>query len=113
MERQKGPPGRTGEGNGRRTAPPCRILKGNMHRTLVVKDPGGIYSQAIFILKPEACGQEIGKRELLRQAKEAAGVLLPQAPARSRSALFFLMGVLLGSLCTAGALWGLGIAVFH
>ena len=85
------------------------VLRGNMHRAIVLKAPDDTFAQAVFILKDDFMQREgVSRKELLRQAGEAASLYcgrrrrpgLPLAPA----AVF-----LLGAATAILTLWALGL----
>ena len=92
---------------------PRAVLKGTMQRTLVVREPTNLFSEAVFILKPETAASGISQRELLHQAREAAGRLMPVSAEDGGDALLTaLIAYLLGALSAVGVLWLMGIVSF-
>ena len=83
-----------GEKPAEEKAPP--LIRGTMHRAIVLKAPDENFSQAVFILNDRLMQREgVSRRELLRQAGEAAGLYC--APRRMRftalaPAALFLLG---------------------
>lgn len=72
------------------------LIRGTMHRAIVLKAPDDTFSQAVFILNDSFLQREgVSRRELLRQAGEAAGLYCP--PRRKKFAALapaavFLLG---------------------
>jgi len=72
------------------------LIRGTMHRAIVLKSPDEIFSQAVFILNDSFLQREgVSRKELLRQAGEAAGLYCP--PRRKKfaalaPAALFLLG---------------------
>lgn len=85
------------------------LLRGTMHRAIVLKAPDENFSEAIFILN-DAFGQREGvsRKELLRQAAEAAGLYCPLKRSRF-AALAPAAMFLLGAACAILVLWVFGI----
>lgn len=85
------------------------LLRGTMHRAIVLKSPNENFSEAIFILSDSFAQREgVSRKELLRQAGEAAGMYCP--PRRKRLLIFapaalFVMGAASAILL----LWAFGI----
>lgn len=78
----------------RDSALPPPPVKGNMRNVIVVRPEGGMFSEAMFILRDEyVTNQEISSQELLRQAREAAGCWSAQLGGRRRG-----RGLLLSAL---------------
>ncbi len=86
------------------------MVKGTSRQVIVVPSPDpNLFEQAIFILRQDALGKSgVSDREVLRQARQAAGAYLPQGKRRRR-----LKGPAWGVLGAAamGFLW-LMTAVF-
>lgn len=102
--------GRLASGRRSPAAAPRVVLKGTMQRTLVVKEPTSLFSEAVFIIKPEAAASGVSQRELLFQAREAAGMMTPGSTAGEGDALLSsVIAYLLGVLSALGTLWLLGI----
>jgi len=85
------------------------VLRGNMHRAIVLKAPDDIFSQAVFILKDDFMqGEGVSRKELLRQAGEAAALYC----GRRKNYFVFLAPAavfLLGAATAILALWALGL----
>lgn len=62
------------------------MVKGTSRQVIVVPTPDpNLFEQAIFILREDALGKNgISDREVLRQARQAAGSYLPQKRERRR-----------------------------
>ena len=88
---------------------PAPVLRGSMHRAIVLKAPDDNFAQAIFILKEGFLQEEgLSRRELLRQAREAAAAYCPPRrgshPGLAPAALFIL-----GAATAIITLWALGL----
>ena len=85
------------------------LLRGTMHRAIVLKAPDDNFSEAVFILNDSFARREgVSSRELLRQAGEAAGLYCP--PRRKKlwafaPAALFVMGAASAILM----LWAFGL----
>lgn len=92
---------------GRQTEAP--VLRGNMHRAIVLKAPDDVFLQAVFILKDDFMqGEGVSRKELLRQAGEAAAGYC--APRRRLSLSLAPAAVfLLGAAAAILGLWALGL----
>lgn len=60
------------------------MVKGISRQVIVVRSPDpNLFEQAIFILREDALGKSgVSDREILRQAKQAAGSFLPESRRR-------------------------------
>lgn len=60
------------------------MVKGTSRQVIVVPSPDPqLFEQAIFILRHDALGKDgVSDREILRQARQAAGTFLPQKKKR-------------------------------
>lgn len=70
----------------------CAVIKGRMKNVIVVKPEGGIFQEAVFILREDALNTPgVSQRELFRQACAAAEEYtrnnLPRGGGRGRAAL--------------------------
>lgn len=85
------------------------VLRGNMHRAIVLKAPDDTFSQAVFILKDDFLqGEGVSRKELLRQAGEAAALYC----GRRKNAFISLAPAavfLLGAATAILVLWALGL----
>lgn len=96
---------------GRRTAAP--VLRGNMRRMLVLKLPGEMFDQAIFILHDnyfETPGTS--RQELLEQAKTAAEGFIDTSLPSGKSTPFFPSAAsvfVFGAACAVLAMWLAGL----
>lgn len=85
------------------------LLRGTMHRAIVLKSPDENFSEAIFILSDSFAQREgVSRKELLRQAGEAAGLYCPprrKSLQRFAPAALFVMGAASAILM----LWAFGI----
>lgn len=61
------------------------VLRGLSRRVVVVRPPGSLFEEAIFILR-EDCGDspELARKELLREAERAAGFYAAAVTKRRR-----------------------------
>ena len=51
------------------------LLRGNMHRAIILRTPDETFSEAVFILRDNFMqGEGVSRKELLRQAGEAASL---------------------------------------
>lgn len=91
-------------------AQPAR-LRGNMRAVIVVKAPGELFSEAVFILREDALHEAgPGRRELLAQAERAAaGYTASVLPERQRLQLRPAAAFLLGASAAVLALWLAGV----
>lgn len=91
---------------GEKTLP---LLRGTMHRAIVLKSPDENFSEAVFILNDSFMQQEgVSRKEILRQAGEAAGLYCP--PRRKRfSALAPAAVFALGAASAILVLWAFGV----
>lgn len=52
---------------------PLPVVRGNMHRVLVLRPPGDMFQEAVFVLKDDYFKTPgVSQQELLRQARTAA-----------------------------------------
>ncbi len=76
------------------------MVKGISRQVIVVRSPEPkLFEQAIFILKEDAVGKGISDEELLKEAKQAAGMKEKQG-----------RGALLGPLWACGGAMAVGAA---
>lgn len=71
------------------------MVKGTSRQVIVVPSPDPeLFEQAIFILRHDALGKSgVSDREILRQARQAAGGFLPQRKRRSlRGPIWAVLG---------------------
>lgn len=71
------------------------VLRGNMHRAIVIEDPDDVFQTAVFIVRDGfMSGEGVGRREILEQARQAAAAYCPGrkagAPGLGSLALFLL-----------------------
>lgn len=88
------------------------VLRGNMRRVLVLRPPGDMFQEAVFILRDDylsAPGQS--RRELLRQARCAAeGFMASSVPLGSGRLFPSTLSVfVLGAASAVLALWFAGL----
>lgn len=78
-------------------------VKGLMANVIVVKSPDPRFREVLFVLREDGpADQERERRELLRQAREAAGEYLrTQLPERRRSPALPLLALVGGALIAA------------
>ena len=85
------------------------VIRGNMHRAIVLKAPDDTFAEAIFILREGFMqGEGLSRKELLRQAGEAAALYCGRRKSRSVAlapAAIFLMGAASAIL----TLWAVGL----
>lgn len=92
--------------SGKEAAP---VIRGNMHRAIVLKSPDDTFAQAVFILREDFPGREgVSRKELLRQANSAAAMYFPSRRRRS-AALAPAAIFLLGAASAILVLWALGL----
>lgn len=85
------------------------VLRGNMHRAIVLKAPDENFSEAVFILRDNfPQGEGVSRKELLRQAMQAVS---PYCEGRRRPGPELGPAVLfmLGAATAVIALWTLGL----
>ena len=72
------------------------VVKGISKRIIVVKSPDPkVFEQAIFIVREDyACQSGISQRELMRQARQAAGGYLTSGKPKPRDPVSWLRGLL-------------------
>jgi len=84
------------------------VLRGNMHRAIVLRSPDDTFSEAVFILKDSFLqGEGVSRKELLRQAGAAASLYCARrrrSPGLAPAAVF-----LLGASAAVLLLWALGL----
>lgn len=70
------------------------MVKGISRQVIVVRSPDpNLFEQAIFILREDALGKSgVSDREILRQAKQAAGSFLPESRRRLRPPVWAALG---------------------
>lgn len=96
----------------RRYQEPLPVVRGNMRRMLVLKPPGPVFQEAIFILRDDYFQTPgLSRNDLMLQARSAAASYLSSAvPRAARSApLPPLPSFLLGAACAVLALWFAGL----
>lgn len=83
------------------------MVKGTSRQVIVVPTPDPkLFEQAIFILREDALGKSgISDREILRQAKQAAGSYLPQKRRRLPEAVWAALGAAATGLAWLMTLW--------
>ena len=85
------------------------VIRGNMHRAIVLKAPDDTFAEAVFILREDFMqGEGVSRKELFRQAGEAASLYCGRRKSRSISlapAAIFLLGAASAIL----ALWAAGL----
>ena len=88
---------------------PAPVIRGSMHRAIVLKAPDDTFSEAVFILKDSFLqGEGVSRKELLRQAAEAATGYCGrrrQRPLYLTPTVIFLLGAASAVLM----IWGLGL----
>ena len=85
------------------------VLKGSMKNVIVVHPPGGIFSEAVFILRDDY-DPGISRGELLRQAKSAAeGHAQRALPPRRYTGLPPMAVFVLGASAAVLTLWISGV----
>ena len=85
------------------------VLKGSMKNVIVVHPPGGIFSEAVFILRDDY-DPGISRGELLRQAKSAAeGHAQRALPPRRYTYLPPMAVFVLGASAAVLTLWISGV----
>ena len=86
------------------------FIRGSMHRAIVMKSPDDAFAEAVFILKDGFLqGEGVSKKELLRQAAEAASVYCPK-PKKANPGLSPLLLFLLGAATAIVLVWVFGLA---
>ena len=85
------------------------VLRGNMHRAIVLKAPDETFAEAVFILKDSFLqGEGVSHKELMRQAGEAASLYCGRRR-RVVSGLAPAAVFLLGAATAILTLWALGL----
>lgn len=88
---------------------PSPVIRGNMHRAIVLRAPDETFAEAVFILKDDIFrGEGVSRKELLRQAGEAAS-LYCGSRRKAGVALAPAAVFLLGATCAIFALWAFGV----
>lgn len=86
-----------------------RVIRGNMHRAIVLRAPDETFAEAVFILRDDFFQREgVSRKELLQQAGEAASLYC----GRRRKAGNYLAPAalfLLGAACAILVLWAFGL----
>ena len=94
-----------------RTQPP--VVRGCMRRMLVIKPPGDLFTEAVFILRDDYFqAPGLSRQELLQQAKTAAGAIIDASLPSGKSAPLFPSAAsvfALGAACAVLALWLAGL----
>ncbi|MCQ2421218.1 MAG: hypothetical protein MJ118_08785 [Clostridia bacterium] len=74
------------------------MVKGMTRQVVVVKSPDQkLFDQAIFLVRPDAQTEGVSEAELLRQAREAAGIhISEEAPSGRQRRLSAVFGALAG-----------------
>ena len=86
------------------------FIRGSMHRAIVMKAPDDTFAEAVFILKDGFLqGEGVSRKELLRQAGEAASRYCP-VPKKSGTLLSPLLLFMLGAATAIVLVWALGLA---
>lgn len=90
---------------------PLPVVRGNMRRVLVLKPPGPIFQEAVFILRDDYFQTPgLSRKELLREARAAAERCLAEnAPSAPRTPSVALPSFVLGAACAVLALWLTGL----
>lgn len=91
---------------------PLPVVRGNMRRVLVLKPPGAIFQEAVFILRDDYFQTPgLSQRDLLLQARSAAENYLSETFPRDPHALPLpaLPVFMLGAACAVLALWFAGL----
>ncbi len=92
---------------------PSPVLRGCMRRMLVIKPPGDIFTEAVFILKDDYFQTPgLSRQELFRQAETAAGVIIDTSLPSGKSTPLFPSAAsvfALGAACAVLALWLTGL----
>lgn len=91
---------------------PLPVVRGNMRRVLVLKPPGAIFQEAVFILRDDYFQTPgLSRRDLMLQARAAAEQYLGETFPRSSRvfSLSALPAFLLGAAFAALALWFAGL----
>ena len=85
------------------------VLRGNMHRAIILRSPDDTFAEAVFILKDDFVSREgVSRKELLRQAGEAASIYCGKSK-RAGAALAPAAMFLLGAAAAILLLWGFGL----
>ncbi len=88
---------------------PAPVVRGSMHRAIVLKAPDDTFAEAVFILKDSFLqGEGVSRKELLRQAGEAASLYCGKRR-RASCALAPAALFLLGAASAIFALWAFGL----
>lgn len=89
------------------------VLKGCARRVLVIKPPGELFTEAVFILRDDYFQTPgLSRQELLRQAKIAAGAIIDTSLPTGKSNPLFPSAAsvfALGAACAVMALWLAGL----
>ncbi len=90
---------------------PLPVVRGNMRRVLVLKPPGPIFQEAVFILRDDYFQTPgLSRKALMREARAAAeSYLAENAPSAPRTPSVALPSFLLGAACAVLALWLAGL----
>ena len=85
-------------------------LRGSMRSVIVVPAPDALFSEAVFILRPDAAGETgLSRRELLKQAEQAAARYTAELLPARRSVLRPSAAFLLGASAAVLLLWLTGV----
>ena len=85
------------------------VIRGNMHRAIILRSPDDTFAEAVFILRDDFISQEgVSRKELLRQAGEAAALYCGRSKKVS-AALAPAAMFLLGAAASILVLWGIGL----
>ena len=88
---------------------PAPVIRGNMHRAIVLKAPDDTFAEAVFILREGFLqGEGVSRKELLRQAGEAAAIYCGRPKCRG-PVLAPLVLFLLGAACAILVIWAVGL----
>lgn len=86
------------------------FIRGNMHRAIVMKAPDDAFAEAVFILKDGFFqGEGVSRKELLRQAAEAASLYFPK-PKKASPDLSPALLFMLGAATAIVLVWAFGLA---
>ena len=85
------------------------VIRGNMHRAIVLRAPDDTFAEAVFILRDDFFrGEGVSRKEILRQAGEAASLYCGRRR-RNGAALAPAALFLLGAACAIMILWAFGL----
>ena len=85
------------------------VLRGNMHRAIILRSPDDTFAEAVFLLKEDFISREgVSRKELLRQAGEAASLYCGKSK-RAAAAFAPAAMFLLGAAAAIMLLWAFGL----